>query len=361
MQRSSAPIRARSIAGCRSARRMPYARATRGRAASLRGFRRSVTSAIRRRGTQTMRWLRSRRYIGAESAPSSPAAPGFYIRALAGGVSLRRSTTNRCARAWQQRRARIRRSFCTSGLRIAIRRARRELHVRDTYRVVRALEIALAPHVHARERRAAHACERGHRFHAPPFSTFRSPNSTRASRARCERMLDAGLVEEAERIGEAAVAANAVGYPQALGISARLVHAGRNCALAGARDATVCAAPARVVSWRTRRAVAAPGCGRERGTGKARLALEADALSCREACRTRFSPNASDKARAVTVYLVNGFQLRGVVKGFDSVHRAARVRTQDAPRLQARDFDDLARIRTRCRARPRGRLRRSRE
>ena len=33
---------------------------------------------------------------------------------------------------------------------------------------------------------------------------------------RCERMLDAGLVEEAERIGNAAVAANAVGYPQAL-------------------------------------------------------------------------------------------------------------------------------------------------
>jgi tRNA dimethylallyltransferase len=33
---------------------------------------------------------------------------------------------------------------------------------------------------------------------------------------RCERMLDAGLLEEAERIGEDAVAANAVGYPQAL-------------------------------------------------------------------------------------------------------------------------------------------------
>ncbi|MEO6835136.1 MAG: hypothetical protein ABI231_04425, partial [Candidatus Tumulicola sp.] len=33
---------------------------------------------------------------------------------------------------------------------------------------------------------------------------------------RTERMLAAGLVQEAQRIGEAAVAASAVGYPQAL-------------------------------------------------------------------------------------------------------------------------------------------------
>jgi tRNA A37 N6-isopentenylltransferase MiaA len=60
--------------------------------------------------------------------------------------------------------------------------------------------------------------------------------------ARTERMLAVGLLDEAKRIGDAAVAANAVGYPQALAY------------LRGwsTIDAALRSAPARVVSQRGR-------------------------------------------------------------------------------------------------------------
>jgi tRNA dimethylallyltransferase len=141
---------------------------------------------------------------------------GFYLRALTGGVALSpqyddvlRGRLAREARthppevlhAWLERRDPARAGA---------------LHARDTYRVLRALEIALAGEGSARAER--------------PRSTLASEGITwltlfldlpweevdRRIARRTEAMLRAGLVEEAERTGIAAVASSALGYPQAL-------------------------------------------------------------------------------------------------------------------------------------------------
>jgi len=85
----------------------------------------------------------------------------------------------------------------------------------DAYRVLRALEIALAP------ARAADAFSGiTLRTAGIPFVKLALDVPIEAIDERIERRADAmlasGLLEEAERIGVAAHAANAVGYPQAL-------------------------------------------------------------------------------------------------------------------------------------------------
>lgn len=140
---------------------------------------------------------------------------GFYIRALRGGVAL----APQYDEALRGRLAQEARTHPPAFLHAWLARLDPEraaaLHERDGYRVLRALEIAIAG-----------AGEQP-----------QSPRSTLASEgfaeltlfldvpleevdARIERrtraMLGAGLVEEAERTGATAVAASAVGYPQAL-------------------------------------------------------------------------------------------------------------------------------------------------
>jgi tRNA dimethylallyltransferase len=140
---------------------------------------------------------------------------GFYVRALTGNVTLA-SQFDDALRARLAAEARLHPpEFLHEWLshRDPARAAR--LHERDAYRVVRALEIALA---------------RGG-VERPPLRTLANAGIARTTvfldvplaevdariAARCERMLQSGLLEEAERIGEDAVAATAVGYPQALG------------------------------------------------------------------------------------------------------------------------------------------------
>ncbi len=49
------------------------------------------------------------------------------------------------------------------------------------------------------------------------------------------------------------------------------------------------------------------------------------------------------QAVPVVVYLMNGFQLRGIVKGFDPFTIVLEYETQGAPHLQACCLDDFTR------------------
>lgn len=141
---------------------------------------------------------------------------GFYIRALVGRVALApqydETLRERLAREAQLHPA----EFLHEWLAKRDPARARALHPGDSYRVLRALEVALA-------QGPANA-------HPGPPPTLSGEGLTwllvfldlpqaeidRRIAKRTERMLAAGLLDEAERIGESAVAANAVGYPQAL-------------------------------------------------------------------------------------------------------------------------------------------------
>jgi tRNA dimethylallyltransferase len=136
---------------------------------------------------------------------------GFYIRALTGGVALApqydEALRNRLAReaathppeflhGWLEQRD--------------VERAR-ALAVNDTYRVLRGLEVALTSP--GRELPPRTLASGGYRFLLVFLDLPWSSIDARIS-DRTKRMLDRGLVDEAERIGERAVASTAVGYPQ---------------------------------------------------------------------------------------------------------------------------------------------------
>ena len=153
---------------------------------------------------------------------------GFYLRALAGDVELSRAydpaLRERLARearlhppevlhAWLAARAPVR---------------ARDISPRDPYRVTRALEIALvapervpsqASAVEPRSLRAA-----GIAFLKVALEIAPEVLAARIE-ARVDAMLAAGLVAEAERVGAAATAADAVGYPEALAYLAGRVTA----------------------------------------------------------------------------------------------------------------------------------------
>lgn len=139
---------------------------------------------------------------------------GFYIRALVGGVALARqydkSLRDRLAReatlhppeflhAWLERRDAARAAA---------------LGKNDTYRILRALEIALAPPAVLRDTAFRTLAGAGFTYRLV-FLDVDWPTIDERIERRAARMLDAGLIEEAERVGVGAVAANAVGYPQA--------------------------------------------------------------------------------------------------------------------------------------------------
>jgi tRNA dimethylallyltransferase len=140
---------------------------------------------------------------------------GFYIRALAGDVRLS-NAYDAALRARLAREARLHPSEVLHAW-LATRAPERARAVdpADTYRILRALEIALA------EPAPAPAAERASLRSAQiPFVKLVldvAPKELDARiAARVEAMLANGFVEEAERIGPEAVAADAVGYPQAL-------------------------------------------------------------------------------------------------------------------------------------------------
>lgn len=140
---------------------------------------------------------------------------GFYIRALIGSVELA-PQYDEVLRARLAREALVHPpDFLHAWLETCDPARAGALAVNDTYRVLRALEIALsAPDSAARTAPLGTLAREGFSpllvFLDLPWSVI----DARIAR-RTEQMLEAGLVEEAERIGSRAVAANAVGYPQA--------------------------------------------------------------------------------------------------------------------------------------------------
>lgn len=141
---------------------------------------------------------------------------GFYVRALTGAVELA-PQYDEALRERLAHEAKLHEpDFLYEWLSLRDPRRAAALHPGDAYRVLRALEVALAP--------------RESRLRAEPLLSLATENIPfvkvfievdpaeldRRIESRTDAMLANGLLEEAERIGEDAVAANAVGYPQAL-------------------------------------------------------------------------------------------------------------------------------------------------
>ncbi len=140
---------------------------------------------------------------------------GFYIRALTGAVDLAPQydelVRERLARETRLHDAQFLHEWLT--IRDRVRAA--TIHPQDTYRVTRALEVALAPGSATRVGPIESLLSAGIPFLKVFLKVDESELHDRIVR-RTDAMLQAGFVEEAERIGERAVAANAVGYPQAI-------------------------------------------------------------------------------------------------------------------------------------------------
>jgi tRNA dimethylallyltransferase len=141
---------------------------------------------------------------------------GFYIRALTGGVELAPEYDESLRRRLAGE-ARIHPAETLHAW-LAARDPRRaaELDPADRYRVLRALEIALAAPDARRRDAPMQSLERaGVSFLLVFLDVALDELDARIAR-RTDAMLDAGFVAEAERVGARAVASNAVGYPQAL-------------------------------------------------------------------------------------------------------------------------------------------------
>lgn len=141
---------------------------------------------------------------------------GFYVRALAGDVRLS-GAYDEALRARLAHEARVHPPDVLHAW-LASRDPERAATLKpgDSYRVARALEIALAPPASLeREPERASLRDAGIPYLKIALDVAQDEIDARIS-ARVSAMLDAGLVAEAERIGGAAVAADAVGYPQAL-------------------------------------------------------------------------------------------------------------------------------------------------
>ena len=141
---------------------------------------------------------------------------GFYIRALSGGVALSPSYDE----AVRDRLAREARTHPAEFLHAWLERrdpARAAaLHARDTYRVLRALEIAFAGTNGAPSDRPRSTLAEEGIASLTLFLDLPWDEVDRRIARRTDAMLRAGLVEEAERMSGSAVAASALGYPQAL-------------------------------------------------------------------------------------------------------------------------------------------------
>ncbi len=148
---------------------------------------------------------------------------GFYLRALAGDVALARTYDAGLRERIVREAALHPPEVLHAWLAVRAPERARAIAASDRYRVARALEIALAAPGAVRDEsppEAAACTSRSLRDAGIAFAKFALDVSAPELDARIERrvdaMLAAGLVDEAERIGGAAVAADAVGYPEAL-------------------------------------------------------------------------------------------------------------------------------------------------
>jgi tRNA dimethylallyltransferase len=145
---------------------------------------------------------------------------GFYIRALTGDVALA-PQHDEIVRARLAAEARVHEpAFLHGWLALHDPQRAAALDPNDTYRVLRALEVALAPP--ASGGGASRTLARDGVAFAKLFVDMPLDENDARIAARADAMLASGFVEEAERIGAGAVAANAVGYPAALAYLAGL-------------------------------------------------------------------------------------------------------------------------------------------
>ena len=141
---------------------------------------------------------------------------GFYIRALTGAVDLSAAFDPEL-RARLAHEARLHRSdFLYEWLRVRDPKRAAALEPGDEYRVLRALEIALSPPERSRRAEPLKTLQTAGIPFLKVFLEVDQASLDERIARRTGAMLAGGLLEEAERIGEAAVAASAVGYPQAL-------------------------------------------------------------------------------------------------------------------------------------------------
>ncbi len=140
---------------------------------------------------------------------------GFYIRALTGGVSLS-SQYDDALRLRLAREARIHPpAFLHAWLASHDPDRAAKLHASDSYRVLRALEIALAAPKQGREEASPGTLASEGLAALTIFLDLPWSAIDRRISERTARMIEAGFIAEAERAGDAA-AANALGYPHAL-------------------------------------------------------------------------------------------------------------------------------------------------
>jgi tRNA dimethylallyltransferase len=137
---------------------------------------------------------------------------GFYVRALTGDVRLASQYDETLRERLAREAATHPPAFLHAWLASHDPVRAGALDPNDVYRVLRALEVALAPEP---QRDEALLNERNFSY-VKVFLDVPLDENDRRIDERTDAMLRAGLVEEAERIGADAVAATAVGYPQAL-------------------------------------------------------------------------------------------------------------------------------------------------
>jgi tRNA dimethylallyltransferase len=140
---------------------------------------------------------------------------GFYIRALTGGVDLA-AEYDPALRERLAAEGRIHDgTFLYEWLRVRNPKRAAALYPEDTYRVLRALEVELAA---PQERLRAGELTSLATASVPFLKTFLDCDMGRLDERiaqRTDAMLRGGLLEEAQAVGNDAVAASAVGYPQA--------------------------------------------------------------------------------------------------------------------------------------------------
>lgn len=141
---------------------------------------------------------------------------GFYIRSLTGAVDLSGAYDPEL-RARLAHEARVHPvDFLYEWLRLRDPKRAAALEPGDEYRILRALEIALSPPQRLHRAEPLETLQTGG---IPFLKVFLDVDQALLDERivrRTDAMLANGLLDEAERIGGAAVAASAVGYPQAL-------------------------------------------------------------------------------------------------------------------------------------------------
>ncbi len=144
---------------------------------------------------------------------------GFYVRALAGDVVLS-PIHDEALRERLAREARVHPVDALAGwLRVVDPQLAARVPPHDPYRVTRALEIALSTRDGrgAQQPAAADESLRSRGIPSRKLALAVAPDVLQSRiAARVDAMLAAGLLDEAERVGPEAVAADAVGYREAL-------------------------------------------------------------------------------------------------------------------------------------------------